>query len=287
MWPKTSLLLILSLISDPKRVDNQRVLSFRAIYKMAVIVPTNKSVESLQGLHLYHGDISNCSMRVRMTLWEKGLDWTSHHLDLKKKENISDEYFGINPKGLVPTLIDNGVVHVESNDIIDYLDITYPEPSLRTLDSEEELLEWLRLATSIHVPAIKPYVYATLIQKKVQKTAEEELKYQELQTNNELKDFHAKHAGASSLGDEDLIHSKKILEECFVKLDDALKDRNWIMGEQFTLADISWIPVHFVLIGCGYPFEPYANITRWAREFEKRPSFQQGIKKWCEDFSKV
>ena len=86
---------------------------------MAVITPKNKTVETFTGLHLYHGAISNCSMRVRMTLIEKGLAWESHHLDLKKKENISDEYFGINPNGLVPTLIDNGVVHIESNDIID------------------------------------------------------------------------------------------------------------------------------------------------------------------------
>ena len=85
---------------------------------MAIIVPTNKSVETLEGLHLYHGDISNCSMRVRTTLVEKGLDWTSHHIDLRKKENISDDYFGINPNGLVPTLVDDGVVHIESNDII-------------------------------------------------------------------------------------------------------------------------------------------------------------------------
>ena len=112
---------------------------------MAVIVPTNKSVESLEGLHLYHGGISNCSMRVRMTLIEKGLEWESHHLDLKKKENITDDYFGINPNGLVPTLVDNGVVHIESNDIIDYLDETYATPSLRAADNDE-MMEWLHLA---------------------------------------------------------------------------------------------------------------------------------------------
>ena len=104
---------------------------------MAIIVPTNKSVEKFKGLHLYHGGISNCSMRVRMTLIEKGLDWESHHLDLKKKENISDSYFGINPNGLVPTLVDNGVVHIESNEIIDYLDQTYAQPSLRSGDEIE------------------------------------------------------------------------------------------------------------------------------------------------------
>ena len=100
---------------------------------MVIVNTKNKSVESLEGIHLYHGAISNCSMRVRMALVEKGLQWTSHHIDLKKKENITDEYFGINPNGLVPTLVDNGVVHIESNDIIDYIDQEYPKPSLREL----------------------------------------------------------------------------------------------------------------------------------------------------------
>lgn len=254
---------------------------------MAVIIPNNKSVETLEGLHLYHGAISNCSMRVRMTLFEKGLSWTSHHLDLKKKENISDDYFGINPNGLVPTLIDDGVVHIESNEIIDYLDETYPEPSLRSAENGNEMLDWLRLAGSIHVSAIKPYVYSTMIAKKIKKTAEEQKKYDELQKNAELKNFHSKHAGGSAFSEEDITRSKNILEDCFIKLDNTLEGRAWIMGDQFTLADISWIPVHFVLFGCGYPFANYENITRWAKTFEARESYQEGIIKWCPDFSKV
>lgn len=253
---------------------------------MAIIVPENKSVESLQGLHLYHGAISNCSMRVRMALCEKGLDWTSHHLDLKKKENISEDYFGINPNGLVPTLVHDGVVHIESNEIIDYIDQTFPEPSLR-VENDSEMQEWLTLATSVHVPAVKPYVYATIIQKKVQKTADEEKKYQELQQNKELKDFHSKHAGGKTFAEDDVTRAKEILEECFSKLNKTLEGRDWMMGDQYTLADISWIPLHFVLYGCGYPFDKYPNIVRWAKAFEKKESYQEGIIKWCADFSKV
>ena len=253
---------------------------------MVVVIPKDKSVEALDGLHLYHGAISNCSMRVRMTLIEKGLDWNSHHLDLKKKENISDDYFAINPNGLVPTLIDNGVVHIESNDIIDYLDETYPEPSLRAADNAT-MLEWLRLAGSIHVPAVKPYVYATIIAKKVKKTAEEEAKYNALQQNDELKKFHSKHAGSGQFSNDDVAEAEAILKQCFDKLEAALDGNDWVMGDQFTLADISWIPLHFVLIGCGYPFERYPNITRWAKAFEQKKSFQEGIIEWCADFSKV
>ncbi|MYA89228.1 MAG: hypothetical protein F4X97_12415 [Boseongicola sp. SB0662_bin_57] len=106
---------------------------------MAIVAPINKSVEKFEGIHLYHGDISNCSMRVRMTLIEKGLDWTSHHLDLRNEENISEDHFGINPNGLVPTLVHDGVVHIESNDIIDRLDRAFPEPSLRASGHEGSL----------------------------------------------------------------------------------------------------------------------------------------------------
>jgi GST-like protein len=254
---------------------------------MAVVQSTSEAVQSMQGLHLYHGDISNCSMRVRMTLEEKGLDWTSHHLDLRKKENISDGYFAINPNGLVPTLVHDGVVHIESNDIIDYLDQTFPVPGLRSLDKESEMIEWLALAASIHVSGIKPYVYATIIQKKVKKTAEEEVKYNELQTNEQLKSFHSKHAGANEITADDLAEPKRILRECFDKLEHALEGNEWIMGEQFTLADISWVPVHFVLVGCGYPFDDYPNITRWADSFSKRDSYKKGIIEWCADFSRV
>lgn len=253
---------------------------------MAIIIPTNKSVESLKGLHLYHGAISNCSMRVRMTLIEKGLDWESHHLDLKKKENISDDYFGINPNGLVPTLIDDGVVHIESNDIIDYLDETYATPTLRA-DNNEEMMEWLHLAAAIHVPACKPYVYAYKMAKMLKKTEAEQTKYDSLQKNEELKSFHAKHAGSNDFSTSDLDKAKAILGACFSKLEATLDGRQWIMGEQYTLADISWIPLHFVLIGCGYPFEKYPNVTRWAEDFRAKESFQQGVLKWCPDFSQV
>lgn len=253
---------------------------------MVVVVPTNKSVQELKGLHLYHGAISNCSMRVRMTLIEKGLDWTSHHLDLKKKENISDDYFGINPNGLVPTLVHDGIVHIESNDIIDYLDEAYPDPVLRA-ENDVDMRDWLQLATSLHVPAVKPYVYATIIAPKVKKTAEEEAKYASLQKNKQLKDFHAQHAGGNVFSDGAFKSAEAKLDSAFAALEETLEGQSWIMGGEFSLADISWIPLHFVLIGCGYPFENYPNITRWAEACAARQSYKEGILEWCPDFSKV
>ena len=116
--------------------------------------------------------------------------------------NISEDYFGINPNGLVPKLVHDGVVHIEFNEIIDYLDSTFPEPPLRASGNEGEMFEWPRLAGSVHVPAIKPYVYATMIQKMVKKTVAEQGKYDSPQKNEELKDFHSKHAGSAAFQEE-------------------------------------------------------------------------------------
>ena len=60
-------------------------------------------------------------------------------------------------------------------------------------------MEWLHLAAAIHVPACKPYVYATKIAAKIQKTEEEQAKYDALQQNKELKEFHSKHAGEKTI----------------------------------------------------------------------------------------
>ena len=125
------------------------------------------------------------------------------------------------------------------------------------------------------------------IAKKLKKTEEEQQKYDELQKNEELKQFHSKHAGSKKFSTSDLDKAKAILGACFAKLEMTLEGRDWIMGDQFTLADISWIPLYFVILGCGYSFEDYPNIRRWAAAFGDKESYQDGILKWCPDFSKV
>ncbi|MDE0819186.1 MAG: glutathione S-transferase N-terminal domain-containing protein, partial [Pirellulaceae bacterium] len=81
---------------------------------MVLVEPTNLAMLDFKGLHLYHAHISNCSARVRLLLEEKKLPWESHHIILAKRQNITEEYFGINPKGVVPSLVHDGKVITES-----------------------------------------------------------------------------------------------------------------------------------------------------------------------------
>src|SRR5271170_372968 len=182
-----------------------------------IVTPNNKSVTELTGLHLFHADMSNCSMRVRMVLSEKNLPWTSHHLDLRKKEAVTPEYFGIHPKGLVPTLVHDGVVHIESNDIIEYLDETFPDPPLQpqAADERRQMRDWLRTATEIHVPAVKTLIYTRKIAKVLRKNEVEDAQYRALQRDPELLAFHSAATSGSGLPQEKVDAAERRLLDIF------------------------------------------------------------------------
>ena len=76
---------------------------------------------------LYHNEMSTCSQKVRLCLAEKRLDWKSHHLDLRAGEQQQDWYVKLNPRAVVPTLVDGEDVVPESNVILEYLEERYPE----------------------------------------------------------------------------------------------------------------------------------------------------------------
>ena len=247
------------------------------------IVPTNNmQVKALKGLHLYHAGISNCAMRVRMTLEEKGLPWESHHIDITKKENLTEEYFSIHPKGLVPALVEDGVVIIESDDIIDYLDKTYPNPPLRPSDEKqlETMYYWLHLAPEIHVKAVKTFIYIKRMQGKMSKSKEEGELYQKLQKDPELLEFHGK-VSSGAFTDADLAKAERILHEHFSAADLRLSKSKYLIGDQFTLADIAWSPLYFTLKEMtDLDLKDYNHLRRWAEDLEERPSYKTAILDW-------
>ncbi|MFQ6006755.1 MAG: glutathione S-transferase family protein [Woeseia sp.] len=249
---------------------------------MPKIEPQNKTMVDLRGLHLYHAGWSNCSMRVRIILEEKALPWTSHHLDTRAGEHITAEYFAINPNGLVPTLVHDGDVWIESNDIIRYLDDSYPEPRLTPLRTTglKKLAEWMSLASAIHVTAVKTYIYCSWPKNKRVKTAAQLERYRKLQTNEELLAFHTRSSSTEGISEDDRRNAEQLLHGAFSQLDSYLGEHRWLAGNDLTLADITWAPLHYTLERAGFSFKPYHNVVNWARAIAERPSFQNAVVKW-------
>lgn len=249
---------------------------------MPVISTSNRAAVGIDGLHLYHSGVSNCSMRVRITLEEKGLAWESHHFDILAKEHLTPDYFAINPKGLVPTLVHDGAVVTESDDIIDYLDQSFPNPPLRPSSATEleKMYNWLHRATAMHVKAVKTHIYEKRVGSSMRQNPEEQSQYQALQSDPELLEFHNKTTTGAFTADE-LAQAKATLDASFADLEQALDGQEWIAGDSFSLADIAWMPLYFTLGElAGYSFADRPNVQAWADRIARRASFKSGVMDW-------
>src|SRR5579864_5448954 len=85
-------------------------------------------------LELYHAGLTSCSKKARHCLKEKGLAYKSHYLRLDTFEHHDPAYLALNPNGLVPTLVHDGAVVIESGVINEYLDEAFPEVPLKPAD---------------------------------------------------------------------------------------------------------------------------------------------------------
>jgi GST-like protein len=252
---------------------------------MGVIEPVNKSVKAFRGLHLYHTGRSNCSGRVRLLILEKRLPWVSHHVDLYTKENVSEEYFGINPKGVVPTLVYDGEVVVESNDILLYLEEKFPTPSFTPAGAaeREDMKRWLQLSGDIHIPGIKTFAYAKVNAALVEKTAEEVALYRKLQKDPAMLAFHAKHDPGKSFSDEDVNSATALLSDALSDMDARIAKTGWIVGRDYSLADISWAPTYTTLKRAGFPLEDYPHVVDWFNRIIPREAAQRALVDWGRD----
>ncbi len=115
-------------------------------------------------LKLYEGTTSVCAIKVRLTLFEKGLAFESRDIDLRAGDQFEPEYLQLNPKGVVPTLDDGGRIVTESSVIQHYVEDAYPQPSLlpcEPFDRARMRLVMKRIDDEVH-PSTGNLTHATV-----------------------------------------------------------------------------------------------------------------------------
>src|SRR5258707_9069864 len=106
-------------------------------------------------LELYNAMQSTCSQKVRITLAEKGIDFVEHRLRLFKQDQLKPEYLKLNPNGVVPTLVHDGVPVIDSSVIMEYLDEVFPQMCLTPQDPQRraEMRAWMRFFEEVPTTA--------------------------------------------------------------------------------------------------------------------------------------
>ena len=106
----------------------------------------------MQNLELYGYGESVASNMARVALAEKKISYQYNLVYLESKgDHLTKEYKKLNPKNLVPTLVDNGVPIPDSIKIMRHIDSSHPQkgeilfPNTVDIETFENLLDFVSL----------------------------------------------------------------------------------------------------------------------------------------------
>lgn len=230
---------------------------------------------------IYHHKISVCSEKVRMVLREKGAtDWDSRELNPRKSEQLSPAYLAINPKGVVPTLVDANGILPESTLIADYLDDLYPAPPLKPADAFARARMRLfpkACDEGLH-QGVAVISFSGVFMERLRATWGDTLDAR-LDRIIDLERRDRQKAVAAHGADAPHVYRGVAAFETAFKMAERSLDAfggPWLMGGQFTLADINMAPYvarldHMGLLDLWLMRRP--GVARWFERLSVRPSY--------------
>ena len=257
---------------------------------------------------LYHNALSLCSKKVRVCLAELAVAYRSHPIDLIETgayENIGRAFLAVNPAGIVPVLVHRGHPVYESHDIIRYAADHAPPPGRELVPqdprAEAEMQRWVdrasltgddpmaaaNLSAGNAVPGLTvPLFAAMLVDIPVWRILEGLLFHR-------LRERPLLFLAMKLLGLRRLARSPaaKVIARCAHHMAhhlDALEEQlersggPSILGDAFTLADVSWIPILDRLreadsIHCFLGDGRRPAVTAYWAALRRRPSYQKAI----------
>ena len=231
-------------------------------------------------LVLHHAWRSSASRRVRLCLEEKGLAYESHPVDLSRMEHHSPEYLRINPNGVIPTLVHDGRPLYESGTICEYLDEVFPEPPLRPADAwgRASMRNWIRYADErIGNLIVFNWVHGT------QQVAE---KWSDAELAERLKKIPSKERREAWLRvarrpwtEEERAEARANLVQMLDRMEAALKESGWLVGESYTIADIAQVPfvkrIEEEIAPGEMTAAKHPRVAAWWSAIQARPAFER------------
>ena len=186
--------------------------------------------------------------RVRIFLAEKGLEIPRVEVDMAGGENQRPEYLAKNPMGTMPLLeFDDGTLIAESVAICRYFEILHPDPPLFGVGAlgQATVEMWnRRMEIELMRPLLDNFVHLSPFWKGRREQIAE-----------------AGHAG------------RTLAEARMRWLDEELSRRSYIVGDTYTIADITAQCALLLGKNTGAPIPTeLMNLTRWFATVTKRPS---------------
>ncbi len=238
-------------------------------------------------LILYHGANSVCSVKVRLVLAEKNLEWESRHIDLPKGEQFTPEFTKINPRRIVPVIDHDGQLIHESSVIAEYLDglsehnPLMPKNPVDVARTRTWGIYTLEYHDSVSTLTFSSYQRAMLLAKSPEELAARWEAMPDKIRARKVKDLVEN--GAAS--DYVIVALGRLARMCS-EAEVSLENHPWLMGDRYSLAD-ALLTAYFYRIECigltALWERRYPKTTAWYARIKARPSFTTATAPWLDE----
>ncbi|XP_061373343.1 glutathione S-transferase TCHQD isoform X2 [Gastrolobium bilobum] len=247
-------------------------------------------------MQFYHHPFDLDSQKVRLALEEKGIDYTSYHVNPITGKNLDSSFFKTNPSGRLPIFQNGSHIIYDTIDIIQYIEriavISSGSESISI--SSREVIEWMqkiqewdpKFFTLFHIPEkyliyvskfIRRVVIARMSESPELASAYHEKLREAYQTAEKLKDLDV------------LRRSKEHLVRLLDEAEMQLSKTRYLAGQEFTMADVTLIPVLARLVLLDLENEYITcrpNIAEYWVWVQQRPSYRKVIGKYFDGWRK-
>jgi glutathione S-transferase len=232
---------------------------------------------------LYHGRTSVCSIKARLALAEKGVDFDSRLLTLRG-DQFDPAYMKLNPNAVVPTLLHDDQVIIESTVIMHYVDEAFAGVPLMPADpfarSRARMITKL-MDEHVHISCMT-LTFATAnrahLARMTAQEMEEELAKAPDQRRSEIKRQVVQQGLDTPLIVEALRHQQNL----HALIEAAMERGPYLAGTSYSLADAAATPYIWRLeqIKLAPMWQHQRGVAAWYERMRARPSFNTAVEAW-------
>ncbi|XP_048250875.1 uncharacterized protein LOC124114648 isoform X2 [Haliotis rufescens] len=242
------------------------------------------------GITLFDNEHSPCARRVRIALHEKKIPYKTVEVNLLTGENHHPDFVKISPNRKIPAIAFKNVQDVpdcvmfESSVIIEYLDTVCPGSRLYPVDPWERAqvkmwMDWELGLVDDHVPLVYQNTLPFILRLK-HPSKEAYLKTVHPNMPKAKRDIFCRVYDGTHRTQEELEKHALACYQNLVVLETGLQDRQYLVGDRFTVADLTVLPRVRMFFVSGLPFtdKHFPNIVRYLKNLEGRLSFKASEK---------